>query len=204
MNKNIIKLTESQLHKVIKESVKNVLSEMNWKTYLNAAKGRKQQADELRDLYGNDFPNSLISTYRNSYDERSDDLENYAQSQFNKEYNDPILTHTSERDGWWDGEKAHLKHTRKATGIPHRDYGELYDETFDDAIGDGFTGNIHRKHATIINKDGAKYEPNLSTVGNEVSYSKSLKYNRLMDNMKDDMKNYYQGKSKYNKGKGWE
>ena len=37
MKKNRIRLSESQLHRVIKESVKNVLSELDWKTYINAA-----------------------------------------------------------------------------------------------------------------------------------------------------------------------
>ena len=35
--RNRVRLTESQLHNVIKESVKQVLSELDWKTYANAA-----------------------------------------------------------------------------------------------------------------------------------------------------------------------
>ena len=44
-NKNMrrIKLTEHQLHNVIRESVSNILNELNWKTYNNAAKKRSQQ-----------------------------------------------------------------------------------------------------------------------------------------------------------------
>lgn len=33
MNKKLIRLTESDLHKVIKESVNKVLTELDWKTY---------------------------------------------------------------------------------------------------------------------------------------------------------------------------
>ena len=36
--KNMVRLTESQLHNVINESVKQVLSELNWKTLYNAEK----------------------------------------------------------------------------------------------------------------------------------------------------------------------
>lgn len=43
MKKNRIRLTESQLHSVIKESVKQVLSELDWKTYANAAKKSYEQ-----------------------------------------------------------------------------------------------------------------------------------------------------------------
>lgn len=44
--KNRIRLTESQLHRVIKESVKQVLSELDWKTYANAAKKRALQGND--------------------------------------------------------------------------------------------------------------------------------------------------------------
>lgn len=38
MNKKLIRLTESDLHKVIKESVNKVLTELDWRTYANAGK----------------------------------------------------------------------------------------------------------------------------------------------------------------------
>ena len=37
MDKKIIRLTESDLHNIVKESVNKILSEMDWKTYANAA-----------------------------------------------------------------------------------------------------------------------------------------------------------------------
>lgn len=47
MNKNnIVRLTESQLHQVIKESVKQVLSELDWKTYANAARKANSNGDD--------------------------------------------------------------------------------------------------------------------------------------------------------------
>lgn len=41
--RNKVRLTESQLHNVIRESVKKVLSELDWKTYANAANKRYKQ-----------------------------------------------------------------------------------------------------------------------------------------------------------------
>ena len=41
--KQTIKINESQLKEMIAETVKNVLSELDWKTYANAAKKRLQQ-----------------------------------------------------------------------------------------------------------------------------------------------------------------
>ena len=37
MNKRLIRLTESDLHRIVKESVNKVLTELDWKTYMNAA-----------------------------------------------------------------------------------------------------------------------------------------------------------------------
>lgn len=38
MNKQIIKITESDLYKIVKESVNKALTELDWRTYANAAK----------------------------------------------------------------------------------------------------------------------------------------------------------------------
>ena len=43
MEQKIIRLTESELHNVIKESVQNILNELDYKTYANAAKKLRSQ-----------------------------------------------------------------------------------------------------------------------------------------------------------------
>ena len=103
--KQIIRLTEGDLHNIIKKSVNNIIQELDWKTTMNAARKRKKQADNLRNDYGKMFPKSRMSSSRNDYDDKSDELEKYSQDSFNKQYNLP-LEHGDERDGWWDGEKA--------------------------------------------------------------------------------------------------
>ena len=47
VNENTIKLTESELKGVIEESVKRILSELDTKTYANAERKRREQAEEL-------------------------------------------------------------------------------------------------------------------------------------------------------------
>lgn len=59
MNKNRIRLTESQLHRVIKESVRQMLSEVNWNDpkwqySLGALAGRKHNSDVQNDDYSNE------------------------------------------------------------------------------------------------------------------------------------------------------
>ena len=38
MNNQVIKITESDLHKIVKESVNKVLAELDWRTYANTPK----------------------------------------------------------------------------------------------------------------------------------------------------------------------
>ena len=47
MDKQVIKITESDLHKIVKESVNKVLTELDWRTYANAAKKRDAQIQQL-------------------------------------------------------------------------------------------------------------------------------------------------------------
>ena len=46
MDKQVIKITESDLHKIVKESVNKVLTELDWRTYANAAKKRDAQIQQ--------------------------------------------------------------------------------------------------------------------------------------------------------------
>lgn len=51
MKKQTIRLSEAQLHRVIKESVNKVLSELDWKTYANAARKSKERGDSFDRYY---------------------------------------------------------------------------------------------------------------------------------------------------------
>ena len=48
MIKKIVKLTENDLHKIIKESVKNILSEIDWRTLDQAEKKAALDAERVR------------------------------------------------------------------------------------------------------------------------------------------------------------
>lgn len=53
--KQIIKLTESDLHRVIKESVNNILSELDWRTCTSAALERSKRSGHKSDLAQKDI-----------------------------------------------------------------------------------------------------------------------------------------------------
>jgi hypothetical protein len=48
MNKKLIRLTEQDLHRIVKESVNKLLTELDWTTYSNYQKGRMAQANQAR------------------------------------------------------------------------------------------------------------------------------------------------------------
>ena len=72
MNKKFSRLTESDFDKIIKESVSRVLNEMDWKTYMNASRKRKQQANDMRNNLAKGLPKCMMANKRNSLDDKSD------------------------------------------------------------------------------------------------------------------------------------
>lgn len=84
--RNKVRLTESQLHNVIKESVKQVLTELDWKTYANAAnKMRRERGDaDYWKEKGEKFPNN-ISKAANAR-QRAERLGQAAKDAFNRDF----------------------------------------------------------------------------------------------------------------------
>ena len=231
MTKNIIRLTESDLHRIVKESVNKVLTEMDWKTYMNASRKRKQQANDLRGEYAKEFPRSMIATKRNYLDDKSDALETHAQKAFQKQHGKLGHDHWYENDtpefkgrhtlgdfasdndfdakaptenGWWNGEKANgIRHYRYGNGFPMKKAGYIHDDTFDYAYGDGWDGDKQTYRTDRVDADGVHFEPEMSTNPDYFNRSKQQNYNDALDDMANDMRDYYSGKSKYTKGKGW-
>lgn len=89
---NRVRLTESQLHNVIKESVRQVLSEMNWKTYQSAAKKAHLRAcDDIDPRKDNDKYQKELG--------RSIDFRKAAENAFNNEYGTDNLNFHSQMHG---------------------------------------------------------------------------------------------------------
>ncbi len=73
MNKKLIRLTESDLHRIVKESVNKVLTELDWRTYANAAKKRESQIQQLgRDA--TDKGGNRLTRLRNNLDHAASDV----------------------------------------------------------------------------------------------------------------------------------
>ena len=190
MNKSRIKLTESQLHNVIKESVKQVLSELDWKTYANAAKKREaqgnwQSADNLRD--------QMVHSFNDKYGE----------SDYEYDYNNgsPIKkSATFQMDNGAMGPKGGLKFDSEITQtgrggfkVPqyiNRRYRSGL-EGYDDE--DYPQGQWYYQQGMTDADKKAKQQPSWS--------------NKVRDKAMQgvyDVDKYYNGQSKYVKGKGWQ
>lgn len=231
-NKKTIHINKiSQLRETIMEAVKEVISEMDWKTYMNAARKRKEQADAIRAEREKVFPRSEYASSRNDYDDMADELEKYSQNTFQRQHGKNGNPHQYEfdnspsyrgrftvgdkgdrdfdikspsKDGYYEGEKATIRNYRYGNGFPQRTHGYVHDDTYDYAEGEGWDGGHERMHTMKYDSNGEHYMPDFSSVGDEVTMSRDKDYNTAMDNMRDDMNQYYIGKSKYTKGKGWE
>ncbi|MBR5504406.1 MAG: hypothetical protein IKV87_08195 [Methanobrevibacter sp.] len=76
MNSKVIKLTEAELHQIIRESVDSLLAELDWRTYANASnkafeKAKTEETPEERRLRRNQaskFHNAAIAKQENQYD----------------------------------------------------------------------------------------------------------------------------------------
>lgn len=70
-----IKLTESELHRIVKESVQEVLNELDWRTYDNARGKALDKADNTDNVYekqrrinqANDFSSASTKGYSKQY-----------------------------------------------------------------------------------------------------------------------------------------
>ena len=228
--KKLIRLTESDLHNIVKGSIRKVLSEMDWKTYINAARKRKQQADDLRYKY----PKNSLLRGRSSYDDKADELRNHAQKMFNQKYgkdgypyqwegspdyegrytrgnkysDDDFETKAPTKQGWWRGEKADgIRHYRRGEGFPSLNMGAIHDDLYDYAYGndeDGFwSGDFNGHRTDVVDGDGMRVDPNLSHNSEYMSDYQDKDYMDSLDAMSKDMEEYYGGKSKFTHGKGW-
>ena len=72
--KQTVKLNESQLRQMVAESVKNVLSELDWKTYANA---RKKAADKGQYDRSRKFGNAADSAFNDKFGYQGDEESEY-------------------------------------------------------------------------------------------------------------------------------
>lgn len=174
MSKKTIKLTEADFKNMIKESVTNILSELDWKTYADAAQRRYQQAD------GN--PQN-----KNSYD-KAKKLADKADRTFNDEY-----VGNWKYDALYD--KLRGKNSAKFNGFVEPGYGKNL--AFGTLKGQNKGGSdiYSYKKGVYRNGNGGLTTPGKHFRNKEIADA----YSRANDELWD----YADGNYEYVNGEGW-
>ena len=84
--KKIVRLTEGDLHRIVKESVNKVLTELDWKTYQNAANKAYASGDKRASKFHNQAVTQFNKDY--GYDEREFKFLSHTLFNFDKSFED--------------------------------------------------------------------------------------------------------------------
>lgn len=204
MNKKLIRLTESDLHRIIENSVKRVLkesqlNELDWKTYMNAARARQTQGNG----------------------DKASNLEAYANNQFNRQHfgdRDYYLSHVSQGNDI--SVDAGLTANANMNGGCIKDDREytspMYGATmqtpcgsYRDVIG-RYTladGTVYHGFGKDYVKNGTGYAMKVKAGGGDRSQMLNRvnnDYRNKINSVGNDLDGYYNNKSKYVKGQGWQ
>ncbi len=171
--KRTIKLRESELKRMIAESVKGAINELDWKTYQNAAK--KAHLKALDDYSGGPGGKYDAEKY-NDYLNRASNFRKAAEDAFNREH------------GYDDG-RFHLGLDSQMHGASNGHYRYVDDSSI----------NTHDRN-DILDWGGERpydldYSFDRGWVPKEV--------NNRYDTAKQELADYKRGKYTYQKGKGW-
>ena len=176
MAKLTIRLTESELKNMIKKS----LNELDWKTYMNAAKKAYDRDDDQQ--RSEDFLDAAEQSYKDKYDATDYDGYGTYDLGYGRGHNPYHELRTSnDGDVIGDGDDEDYVYQRTATRF-NNDYGP----DVDSEIGDVYDSDVY---------DIARNPKQASSSSNKDFQGGSPEWN--------DVRDYLNGKTKYVKGKGW-
>ena len=182
--KKIIRLTESDLHKIVNTCIKRIIreekiNELDWKTYMNAS---KKAYDNDDDYY------------------RSDDFLDAAKKAYGKKYG------AYQKDGKYHnyGTGGNVDYSDMIT---HTD-GDISDEFPDDYVLQRTTTTFthDRDYGPDVDSEiGDVYDSDIFGIPRNSEFASSYQADKYKDGTPEwnDVRDYIHGKSKYAKGKGW-
>lgn len=186
MNKNKIRLTESQLHRVIRESVKQALSELDWKTYANAGKKAGEGGDisAQREMNPKGTPNQWFKDASNAR-YRANKFYDKAREQFDTDYgysNGSLYDKDASNVRMGGSFTSSEEFSPHAVGYKDKGYGNPYKYEYGRRY-DGYAGQ--------------DMSPEEFFNGNQEAAGAYRKADK-------EIRGYKQGQAKYAKGKGWQ
>lgn len=182
--KRTIRLSESDLHRVIAESVKRYLTELDWRTMASASQKARERGDNRSDYFAQgatDEFNRTHSSDRTYNGVLSNNGEEHSTLNY-KIYPNGYDSHFSRRTNELPRHKAPAMNYDITTRARYNDDGSYdlslpYDEVFD------FDGDM------------VDYMPNYTEPDSDDS--------NLMKKNERELENFYTKKAQYKPGKGW-
>lgn len=186
MNKDVYRLTESELKEMIKESTMKILSELDWRTYASAA--------QKNDVWRKENPNHRAHQWNRSYGFR-----NAARDAFDKKHG---LDHQfDEPNSRYGGDKGSINLNTmddfSVTGSRDHDFG--------DGDPHGLRHNVYHM-GKKYGKDGGYGRTRMWDTAHETTPEKFYGSNEMGKKFRDaekDAEDFTSGKSHYVSGKGW-
>ena len=219
MSKNV-RLNKNQLINLISESVNKVITELDWKTYANAARKASfgdyrmgKFADKARDEFNKKYSMNINYAPKNGVGITNASIDGIDSDDIFKKGNPDFCTN----DELWRYGDIPLTYNERMSNIPVKEWDE--DDVDEN---DGTVKLIHRKSyddrnfsyepifrnqydGKFYDKDklGLYYQPDYGNedVRNLPNY-KELK--QKYKDANDDFGNYMRNRYKYSKGKGWQ
>jgi hypothetical protein len=175
MAKQLIKLTESDLHKIVKESVQKILTEMDWRSY--------QAAYEAE-------------IAKNGYTKRAEKFRQAATNAFNRQngYGLKNVPYGYQKDNNVTADGDYY-----AGGNLYRYDGDAFETNSGRAqLGNNEPDKVY--HQQSINKSNGQQLPNdMEINGNSMNLMLRAKQAKGDKQVRD----YFNGKTQYQQGKGW-
>lgn len=193
--KKLIRLTEGDLHRIVEGSVRRALNELDWKTYMNAAKKsydrwkNDNDDDEAADR-ADDFTYAAKDSFmkKHNIDKRPDRARfkaNFAYPSYDDNDYEPKVTgdltdwYTQDAERSWPNRRQSFVNYHSDPDIRR---GVKFDDEWPRKGQDGF--DVPTTRTTLNNRDYADSEDFLGNAYNDINH-------------------YNTGKSRYVKGKGW-
>lgn len=177
--KRTIKLSESDLHRVIAESVRQCLTELDWKTYQNARRKANERGEYDRAMR---FGNASDKAFNDEFAYQGDEESPYFEPNVRGDTFMNKIIANSERHGF-ESPSHTLYHTRNKGGKPYD-----YDTTKAFGIMDKY--DKEKRYRRTINPSLKRFFGNAEQ---EDAYRRASK----------EMDDYVDGNYEYVKGEGW-
>lgn len=194
-----IKLTENQFKQYLVETIQQILTELDWKTAMNYAKGRRKQGNRKKAYDGEEYArNAFNDKHMPSFDDAHEYA--YAQGKDKRDYiqNDMGMSIMNSH-----GAQMNLHQRRDGFDTHPRDEYENTEFQKFGSLGKGDENYSAEYSRADFGNDGRFYGYSRED-GVMPKAAASPNFANRYNKATRDLKNYYSGKAKYNKGKGWE